>query len=146
MRNLTRITIAVSRGLVTYTRGGTPHSLSANGVLQEDTSGRFFVAYLMPPDVRKLLGWWESGTVNTPDIESLPVAGSANNNAGNAGNNGNQQNQQSTPAEPPPAPPEGKPAPAKDNNGDYGNGNTNDNAPVEKAPQKGKGSVSPKGG
>jgi len=87
MQNVTRITIAVSRGSVTYMRGGTSYLLDANRVVQEDTSGRFHAKYLKAEDVRKLLNWWESGTVSTPDIEALS----------------------------PPAPPTSPPAPSENN-------------------------------
>lgn len=91
MRNVTRITIAVSRGAISYLRSGKSYTLDANRVLQEDTTGRFYAAYLAAQDVRKLLGWWESGTVNTPDIEKLSAAGDQtapqdNNNAPDMGN------------------------------------------------------------
>jgi len=104
MQNVTRIPIAVSRGSVTYMRGGTSYLLDANRVIQEDTSGRFSAKYLRAEDVTKLLNWWESGTVSTPDIEALSPPAPATNPTAPLENNAPLL----------PEPEKGKPAPNKE--------------------------------
>lgn len=72
-RELKRITLVVSRGAVSYKRGGETYVLRANDAVQEDAGGRFVAPIaLSQATINGMMDWWDSGTVSTPDIEKLP--------------------------------------------------------------------------
>jgi hypothetical protein len=74
-QDVTRITVIVSRGAIAYMRGGQRQTIDVNGVLQYDTrpNREPITGHLTEKTVRGLLGWWESGSVETPDVEFMRI-------------------------------------------------------------------------